>query len=146
MKKFLKKYLLWICLAAAMLGVILFIFFPRKVSRLAVSDHAAVTQVTIYFHADDTGEDVSVVLTVEQSATLLALLEENRCFLRPFGKGYNNGGEEALNCSVLLRYAAPADEVTPLLYISTNRCMLVNGARYAFYGSDITDYIRTLRP
>ena len=143
-KSYFKKHMLPILFVLLLISLTAVLLFPRRTATPLLRENAAVEQITVLFTATGEKNIKEVVLTEEQKQEFLDLLGKSRCYLRPFGKKYNNGGPDALDCLVLFQCKAGGDKVPPSLDISTVRSFSVNGISYGFYGTALTDYIKEL--
>ncbi len=122
----------------------LFVFFPRNLARLAETEEAKITSVTLHgIFIPKKEAHIEIELTDGEKEEFLSMLEDTYVFLAPFPAKYSNGGEDYVGYFFELA-RTEAEEVPPLLHYFTKNTVSVNGISYHLYGNGFAERFAAL--
>lgn len=131
----LSKYGKWIVALLIVLGVVVYMFFPRNLKDLLL-DGADEKTVTIMVN-DVTGEEFqNYELKGEQREALLTLLEENYVRVNPVHKSYISEHYVGIFISVA--------GVEDMMYIFSEEIISFGGTQYLLYGDSFVEEFREI--
>lgn len=133
--RMLSKYGKWIVALLIVLGVVVYMFFPRNLKDLLL-DGADEQTVTIMVN-DVTGEEFqNYELKGEQREALLTLLEENYVRVNPVHKSYISEHYVGIFISVA--------GVEDMMYILSEEIISFGGTQYLLYGDSFVEEFREI--
>ncbi len=136
-----------ILLLALVIGILIFLFLPRKLANLCNFERENVERVTVHrFQMEQEGPDrARYPLDSEEKLVEFYELMEST-YVRPaiFRKNYVNGGEYyGYYLEIVLK--EPRKDVPPLGGLFTREIISVDGVQYYLYGDDFSDFFENLR-
>ncbi len=138
-----RKALILLLLLAALL---LWIFFPRNLMRLADIREDETISVTVH-RLFIPGEEPHIAreLSEGEAAQFFAILKSTYVFRAPFTSKLSSADESYVGCLFeTVRAESAEDGVPPLLGCFKKNIVSIDGVRYYVYGNDLTEWLEAL--
>ncbi len=134
-------------LGVVVLGILVYLFFPRKLGTLCEFDKENTESITVHWMESSStadGEMHSKTLASEEERMRFYDIMD-KTYLHPslFHKDYANGGEYVgYTFEIVLK--EPCEDVPPLGGYFTKEIVSIDGRQYRFYGNTYADFLESL--